>query len=150
MRTLLILALAAAPMAGCATVTRGTTNQVQVQSEPPGAQARTSLNHVCTTPCSLLVPRRAGFSVVFSKPGYQDQTIDVKTQIAGTGAAGFAGNVLVGGVVGMGVDAYTGATLEHVPNPVRAQLAPVARPPEARRERPRRGNRRSRRAAPSS
>ena len=137
-------------MAGCATVTRGTTNQVQVQSEPPRAQARTSLNHVCTTPCTLQVPRRTEFSVVFSKPGYQDQIIDVKTQIAGTGAAGFAGNVLVGGVVGMGVDAYTGATLEHVPNPVRAQLVPVARPAQVRRERSGRGNRRSRRVAPSS
>ena len=150
MTRFLILALAAASMAGCATVTRGTTSQVQIHSEPPGAQVRTSLNHVCTTPCTLQVPRRSEFSVVFSKPGFQDQTVDVKTQIAGRGAAGFAGNVLVGGVVGMGVDAYTGATLEHVPNPVRADLVPIAPAPQMRRERPRRRMLRGRRVAPTS
>jgi hypothetical protein len=42
----------------------------------------------------------------------------VATRVAGAGAAGFAGNVLVGGLVGMGVDAATGSTLEHYPNPV--------------------------------
>ncbi|WP_246529545.1 hypothetical protein [Microvirga zambiensis] len=64
----------------------------------------------------------------------------VQTRVAGSGAAGFAGNVLIGGLVGMGVDAATGATLEHFPNPVNASLAPLAvsskyrnRKPAARR-----------------
>lgn len=128
---IILLAVVCAAMGGCATVTRGTTTQVQVQSEPSGAQARTSLNHSCVTPCTLQVNRKDEFSVVFSKPGYRDQTIEVKTQLAGAGAAGFAGNVLVGGVVGMGVDAYTGATLEHRPNPVRATLEPLSPPAAA-------------------
>ena len=34
----------------------------------------------------------------------------VATQLAGAGAAGFAGNALLGGLIGMGVDASTGAT----------------------------------------
>ena len=73
--------------------------------------------------------------MTFSKPGYVDERIDVKTQIAGSGAAGFAGNVILGGVVGMGVDAATGATYEHSPNPVRAVLRPeqpVQKPPVIR------------------
>ncbi len=49
----------------------------------------------------------------------------VRTRIATAGAAGFAGNVLVGGVVGMAVDAATGATLEHYPNPVVLKLVPL-------------------------
>ena len=32
---------------------------------------------------------------------------------------------LIGGVVGMGVDAATGSTLEHYPNPVLASLVPL-------------------------
>ncbi|MGO4571063.1 hypothetical protein [Microvirga sp. 2TAF3] len=50
----------------------------------------------------------------------------IQTRVAGAGAAGFAGNVLIGGIVGMGVDAATGSTLEHYPNPVTASLAPLA------------------------
>jgi hypothetical protein len=112
-------------LGGCASVTRGTTDQVQIVSEPPGADVRTSMGHNCQTPCTLQFSRKDEFSVTFSKPGYEPQTIAVGTRIAGSGAAGFAGNVLVGGVIGMGVDAATGATLEHFPNPVSATLQPI-------------------------
>jgi hypothetical protein len=50
----------------------------------------------------------------------------MKTKLAGTGAAGFAGNIVAGGVVGMVVDASTGATLEHSPNPITVKLRPLA------------------------
>ena len=63
----------------------------------------------------------------------------VGTKVAGEGVAGFAGNVLIGGVVGMAADAATGATLEHYPNPVSVTLEPLrpaAPPPAVRRPRP--------------
>lgn len=135
MKKTVFLALAVV-LGGCATVTRGTTNQIQITSEPSGATVRTSLNHTCTTPCTLTVERKSEFSVVFTMDGFKEQIIEVKTQVAGAGVAGIAGNVIVGGVVGMGVDAATGSTLEHVPNPVHAVLqknAPAPRTPPARR-----------------
>ena len=125
---------------GCATVTRGTTNQIQIESEPSGVSVETSLNHKCTTPCTITVSRKEEFSVVFKLAGHHDQTVFVRTQIAGTGAAGFVGNAVVGGVVGMGVDAVSGSTLEHSPNPVRAVMqkieAPKAEPRPARKRAP--------------
>ena len=36
-----------------------------------------------------------------------------------------AGNLIVGGLVGLATDASTGATLDHVPNPVSVTLKPV-------------------------
>jgi hypothetical protein len=122
-----IFAVAAAGVlvASCASVTRGTTNQVQVHSNPPEAQARTSMGHTCITPCTLQFSRKDEFTVLFTKQGFHSVEIPVKTQIAGSGAAGFAGNVILGGAVGMVVDASTGATLEHVPNPVSATLLPL-------------------------
>lgn len=53
------------------------------------------------------------------------------TKVAGAGVAGFAGNLVVGGIVGMGVDAVTGSTLEHFPNPVFASLLPLRNVPPA-------------------
>ena len=70
--------------------------------------------------------------MVVSAPGYEEQRVDVKTKLAGTGAAGFAGNIVAGGVVGMVVDASTGATLEHSPNPVSVMLRPLAAAPAVR------------------
>lgn len=125
MRSIILLSVTGLALAGCATITRGTTNQVQIVSEPAGATARTSLGHQCATPCTLQIARKEEFSVAFSMPGYEDQTVLVKTQLAGAGAAGFAGNVIAGGIVGMGVDAVTGSTLEHVPNPVSVALQPL-------------------------
>ncbi|WP_371826982.1 hypothetical protein [Microvirga sp. VF16] len=69
--------------------------------------------------------RKAEFVATFSKDGYESQDIMVQPRVAGSGAAGFAGNVLIGGLVGMGVDAATGATLEYYPNPVSASIAPL-------------------------
>lgn len=115
----------AALCAGCSTITRGTTSQVQIVSSPSEATARTSMGYQCLTPCTVQVSRKDEFSVIVSKPGYHSAEMPVRTQLAGAGAAGFAGNVILGGVVGMGVDAATGSTLEHFPNPVVVTLTPV-------------------------
>lgn len=39
-----------------------------------------------------------------------------------SGGAGMAGNVLLGGIVGAGVDAYSGAMDDIVPNPLTVTL----------------------------
>ena len=94
MRWLVVFALAAA-CGGCASITRGTTEQVQIQSEPAGAEVHTSMAQVCTTPCTLQFNRKDEFVVTASKPGYHSAQMSVGTRIAAGGAAGFAGNVLV-------------------------------------------------------
>jgi hypothetical protein len=101
------------------------TDQVQIVSDPANVEARTSMGHACTTPCTLQFNRKDEFVVTASKPGYHSVEMPVTTRIAGSGAAGFAGNVLIGGVVGMAVDVASGATLEHYPNPVVLKMVPL-------------------------
>jgi hypothetical protein len=112
-------------LANCATVTRGTVNQIQIVSEPSDAEARTSIGHNCRTPCTLTVDRKSEFTVSYAKEGYRETSVPVATRLAGAGAAGLAGNLLIGGIVGIVADAATGATLEHYPNPVSATLEPL-------------------------
>jgi hypothetical protein len=134
MHELLMVVFASLALAGCATVTRGTTDRVQVVSETSGAQASTSIGQSCpSTPCTFEVSRKSEFIVTFRKEGFQEATVPVRTRIPGAGAAGFAGNLLLGGVVGMGVDAATGATMEHYPNPVTARLVASASSPPSKR-----------------
>jgi hypothetical protein len=123
-------------VSGCATVTRGTTDQVQFVSEPPGANVRTSMGHTCVAPCTLQFSRKDEFVATFSMPGHVEQQVQVNTRIAGAGAAGFVGNAVVGGLIGMGVDAATGSTLEHFPNPVSVIMEPVAVAPRGPPRRP--------------
>jgi hypothetical protein len=124
MRFIVVLALAAL-CGGCASITRGTTDQVQIMSDPPGVQAHTSMGHDCTTPCTLQFSRKDEFTVTASKPGYHTAEIAVHTRVAGAGVAGLAGNVLFGGVIGVAVDAADGASLEHYPNPVMLKMVPL-------------------------
>jgi len=155
MRFIIVLALAAA-CGGCASVTRGWDEQIQFDSVPPGAAVRTSIQTqtavantssrgdnpqapqmqaaslpgpACTTPCVIKVRRNDRFVATFTKPGYRSESIEVNTRIAGAGVAGMAGNVIIGGVVGVAVDAASGATLEHFPNPVVARLRRLAGSP---------------------
>ena len=135
----LVLAVAiAAPCVGCASVTRGTTENISISSTPAGATADITgldIPTACVTPCVVQAKRNADITVTVSKEGYEPQTIPLTKEIPGAGAAGFAGNVLLGGLVGMGVDAATGAALDHKPNPVIVTLQPVA-PPRAAKPRP--------------
>src|SRR3982750_3390411 len=50
---------------------------MQFESEPAGAEARTSLGQACRTPCTQTVTANE-FTVSFSLPGYQSQTVPVK------------------------------------------------------------------------
>jgi hypothetical protein len=140
MRIMGIVALCVA-LGGCASVARGTTEQISISSTPPGVNAEvTGLENptVCVTPCVVQVKRSADVTISFQKDGFEPQVIALTKDVAGTGAAGFAGNVLVGGLIGMGVDATTGAAMDHHPNPVIVTLQPTAPtlPPRAARPRP--------------
>lgn len=118
---------AAVSMAGCASITRGNMDQITITTDPTGAHVTTSLSQACTSPCTLSVGRKDEFIVTAAAEGYRPQEVPVKTQIATAGGVAFAGNVIAGGVIGMGVDVATGATLEHVPNPVHITLEPLGR-----------------------
>ena len=69
-----------------------------------------------------MLPGRPGFVVSVSKEGYKMITANVVSQIADAGGAALAGNVVLGGLIGAGVDSTTGATNELVPNPLHLVL----------------------------
>lgn len=118
-----VSALSACLLMGCATVTRGKHETFVVESTPANARVELSTGEKCdATPCSFRVKRKGALDVTVSKDGYKTTKYNVPTQVAGGGAAGVAGNVLVGGIIGLGVDAATGAALEHKPNPLQATL----------------------------
>lgn len=96
---------------GCATIVKGTTQAVAVESPgAPGAQCELSSDGIGTqtlvTPATLVLEKsQHNISVTCRKACFQD---DVGI-IASYGESMAVGNVLVGGVIGLGVDAATGA-----------------------------------------
>ncbi len=108
-------------LTGCASITRGSTNEVSFTSIPDNAEVTVSTGQSCTSPCTMIFERRQEFTATFTL-GDEVRTIDVKTDLAANGAGAAAANILAGGVIGLGIDAATGATLDHFPDPVHADF----------------------------
>jgi hypothetical protein len=118
-------------LSACATITRGTNQDFVVKSEPSEANVKLSTGQTCVTPCTLRMKRKSRFVVTVSKDGYQTQETEVHGVVKEGGAAGMAGNVIFGGIIGAGVDASNGAMMNLKPNPLTVTLVPVGSAPAA-------------------
>lgn len=120
-----------APLGGCATMARGTTETFVVETLPGDATVTTSFGGVCrASPCAFLgVSREAEFTVRIERAGYQTQVHRVSHRLAGGGVTSTVGNVLfpVASTVAFIVDATNGATQQLNPNPLRITLQPEPR-----------------------
>lgn len=83
---------------------------VRFESEPPGAEAKTSNGQTCRTPCALALSTEAPLTVTFSLNGYQPETDQLE------------------------VIATPGSTPQLRPNPVLAELTPAPPPPEKKKK----------------
>jgi hypothetical protein len=119
------LAAACVLLSACATITRGTNQDFMVESTPSQADVKLSTGQTCVTPCTLRLKRKSQFKVTISKDGYQTQEADVHGVVKGGGAAGMAGNVIFGGLIGAGVDASNGSMMNLKPNPLQVTLVPA-------------------------
>jgi hypothetical protein len=124
MRRILLVVAASLSLGGCASYSGFSLDSlrpapppvtVQLESLPPGADARTSFGQSCKTPCSVSVPTAEGFSVSYTLPRFQPLTIPVQvTRVPG--------------------DFTTPASTTIDPNPVVGELQPLAPPKRAVRK----------------
>lgn len=129
-----VLLLLSLFLTSCATITRGVHEKLKVTSEPSGANVVLSTGEKGVTPATFVEKRRRDtFTVTVSKPGYTSETVTVQSKAGGTGGTAMAGNLLIGGAIGMGVDAGTGAYDSLYPNPVAVKLVPASKSKTSKR-----------------
>jgi hypothetical protein len=116
-----LVAATALALSGCATVINGTSQDVQIASEPSGAQAKLTNGTTCTTPCEVNLKRRHDLRVDLTKDGYKSVYVLVQSRTGGAAA----GNILLGGLIGGVVDGSNGASNHLAPNPVSVKLIPL-------------------------
>lgn len=140
MRKFAVLALALV-LVGCATITKGTTQTIAVDT--PGAPGATctiqtqSGPRVLTTPGNVTLDKgSAALPITCTKECY----VMGSSMIPSNTESMAAGNVILGGVIGLGVDAATGA-MNKYPDLVTVAMVPdpacgPARQPRRRSSRP--------------
>ena len=102
---LCLLILSCLQMGGCATILNGDHQPVAFSSEPENATVKIDGVAMGKTPCVIPVARKGGDKLVqLELAGHKTVMLELDNQIA---AAGF-GNILFGGIIGVGIDAASG------------------------------------------
>jgi hypothetical protein len=128
MRRVIAIAVAGASLGGCSSMPSFSVGdyfkstppaiQVQLESQPAGADAKTSLGPGCKTPCSVSVPAPdTGFTVTYLLPRFEPATVQVN-------------------VIRNPGDFTNPATTVTDPNPVFVELRPAGPPPRAKGMKP--------------
>jgi hypothetical protein len=110
-KTSITLVISALFLASCATMIRGTEQQVTVNTLPVGADVKFSNGQSCKSPCTITTKRDQSLQITLNKEGCQTHSASMIPQLSG-------GGVLLGGVVDYG----TGAVYDLQPNPLSVNL----------------------------
>lgn len=115
-----VLALAGVACCGCATVTRGPTASVTLDTKPSGAvcmltRGGQTIAAVNPTPGTVMVEKsRVAIAVSCKKDGYKEAAGVVESEFQPM----TFGNILLGGLIGVAVDAASGAMTTYQPSVV--------------------------------
>jgi hypothetical protein len=135
LKAIAALAALGTALSGCATIIEGTTQSVAVATQPEiGAHcalANSEGTWYLDTPGNAIVHKtKNDLTITCKKDGFQDASLTVSPHFNGA----TVGNVLAGGLIGVGVDAATGANFTYPLNvivpmtPIGAAAAPLAPP----------------------
>jgi hypothetical protein len=122
--------VAASCLAGCGTITQGTSQNITITSTPPGGHCDLTRKgeHVATldrTPGTVKVDKTKNDILLTCKlAGYQDASANLES---GYGVGTF-GNIILGGGIGWAIDSATGADNKY-PSTANVQFVPMGAPP---------------------
>lgn len=94
----------------CATITKDESQPVAFSSEPQGAEVSINSVPMGTTPTTVMVKRKMGTTMVgIYKEGYHKENFALDKSVA----AMTFGNIIFGGIIGVGVDVATGKATDY-------------------------------------
>jgi hypothetical protein len=133
--TMTVVGMLVALASGCATVTKGASQSVTLDTKPPGAtcvitRKGEKIAAVNPTPGTVSVSKsKDALSVSCTKEGYLEAAGSVESEFQ----AMTFGNILLGGIIGVAVDAASGAINNYKPS-ITITLIPERFPSEAERD----------------
>ena len=84
-KVLLVIALMMALTAGCGAMFKGTSQEITVKSNPPGATVTiTPTGQTLTTPGSITLAKKNEYTLKFEMPGYKTKEVFIRQDMNGT------------------------------------------------------------------
>lgn len=121
-----VVVLGAIMVSGCATVFRGSSEDISFTSSPTGGEVRLSTGQFCVTPCTIDVSRKGPLTVTIDLDGYKEYRTAMPATIDGAAVAGYTTfNVVMLPIVNDVVDYNTRANFSRKPNPLHVELIPL-------------------------
>jgi len=105
-------------LAACATIMQGTTQTVGISSSPPGARVTVDAVQMGVTPLMTKLTRKDNHIVRLELEGYEPFAMTLTRGLSGW----VAGNIVFGGLIGLAIDAISGAMYKLTPDQVSATL----------------------------
>jgi hypothetical protein len=105
----------------CGLLFQGTTEEINVASDPPGATVTLDDGETKVTPFSMTVPRQKDLQFHFSKPGYQSAEVVDNSQVE----FGYMTADFIPLMLPWSIDAAAGAGYAHQQASVTAHLDPL-------------------------
>jgi hypothetical protein len=121
-----LLTLALLFSINCGTIIHQTTQMIPVTSDPPGASVKVACGDVenapdLVTPVKVEVHRKPDFCYIsLEKEGYERADVHLEKKMSSL----YIGNVIIGGIIGLVVDAVNGAMWNRAPGKVDVTLKP--------------------------
>ena len=106
-------------ISGCATIMHGTKQKVGISSTPSGASVNVDGVSYGKTPVAANLDRNDDHIVVIKMDGYEPYETMLTKKVSGW----VWGNILIGGLIGLAVDALSGGLYKLTPEQVEATLA---------------------------
>ncbi len=103
---------------GCSSIMSGTTQNVTINSNVPGAEVMVNGNHVGNTPVTARVKRESKMHYIVTKEGYKPYQATMETKLD----PWFWGNIIIGGVLGSTTDLGLGTTNKIDPDNLYVEL----------------------------
>ncbi len=133
----LLLGLAAAGVAGCASNTEGISQRIAVWTDPPGANCSlnrkgVSIARISPTPGEVTVEKtKDDITIICDLEGYQEVTLLNRPDLD----SATLGNILAGGAIGRAIDSVSGADKLYR-SAVSIRMTPADAPPPTAQTQP--------------
>ena len=113
------MVMSALALTACASIMHGTSQDIGISSSPTGAKVTVDNQAGANTPYVAKLSRKDNHIVKLSMDGYAPAELTLTRSVSGW----VWGNIVFGGLIGLGVDAITGGLYNLTPDQLQATLA---------------------------